>query len=120
MTEDEEIVTSSIKIASYFDNGDGIFTVYPDLREADNNPLADSDLLIGYYHNPGNTGIIYSVQQFTAISDPGSDQSILLEAEGDSIPMQNVNHSSVSHQEQIVNTSMTVSTVGRLIPIRNM
>lgn len=34
VTEDEEIVTSSIKIASYFDNGDGTFTVYPDLREA--------------------------------------------------------------------------------------
>lgn len=90
VTEDEEIVTSSIKIASYFDNGDGTFTVYPDLREADNNPLADSDLLIGYYHNPGNTGTIYSVQQFTAISDPGSDQSILLEAEGDSIPYQHM------------------------------
>lgn len=90
VTEDEEIITSSIKIASYFDNGDGTFTVYPDLREADNNPLADSDLLLGYYHNPGNSGVIYSVQQFTAISDPGSDQSILLEAEGDSIPYQHM------------------------------
>ena len=91
VTEDEEIISSSIKIASYFDNGDGTFTVYPDLREADNNPLADSDLLIGYYHNPGNSGVIYSVQQFTAISDPNSsDQSILLEAEGDSIPYQHM------------------------------
>ena len=90
VTEDEEIVTSSIKIASYFDNGDGTFTVYPDLREADKNPLTDSDLLLGYYHNPGNSGVIYSVQQFTAISDPGSDQSILLEAEGDSIPYQHM------------------------------
>ena len=90
VTEDEEIISSSIKIASYFDNGDGTFTVYPDLREADNNPLADSDLLIGYYHNLGNSGVIYSVQQFTAISDPGSDQSILLEAEGDSIPYQHM------------------------------
>lgn len=91
VTEDEEIISSSIKIASYFDNGDGTFTVYPDLREADNNPLADSDLLLGYYHNPGNSGVIYSVQQFTAISDPNSsDQSILLEAEGDSIPYQHM------------------------------
>lgn len=90
VTEDEEIISSSIKIASSIDNGDGTFTVYPDLREADNNPLADSDLLLGYYHNPGNSGVIYSVQQFTAISDPGSDQSIILEAEGDSIPYQHM------------------------------
>ena len=90
VTEDEEIISSSIKIASYFDNGDGTFTVYPDLREGDYNPLADSDLLLGYYHNPGNTGTIYSVQKLTAISDPGSDQSILLEAEGDSTPYQHM------------------------------
>ncbi len=90
VTEDEEIITSSIKIASYFDNGDGTFTVYPDLREADKNPLADSDLLLGYYHNPANSGVIYSVQQFTAISNPNSDQSIILEAEGDSIPYQHM------------------------------
>ncbi len=84
VTEDEEIISSSIKIASSIDNGDGTFTVYPDLREGDYNPLAENDLLLGYYHNPANSGVIYSVQKLTAISDPSSgDQSILLEAEGD-------------------------------------
>ena len=54
VTEDEEIISNSIKIASYFDNEDGTFTVYPDLREGDINPLAENDLLMGYYHNPAN------------------------------------------------------------------
>lgn len=91
VTEDEEIISSSIKIASYIDNGDGTFSVYPDLREGDFNPLAEDDLLLGYYHNPNNRGVIYSVQKFTALSDPETgDQSIRLEAEGDSIPYQHM------------------------------
>lgn len=91
VTEDEEIISSSMKIASYIDNEDGTFTVYPDLREGDYNPLAEDDLLVGYYHNPGNSGVIYAVQKFKALSDPSKDdQSILLEPEGDSIPYQHM------------------------------
>ena len=67
VTEDEEIISSSMKIASSIDNGDGTYTVFPDLREGDYNPLADGDLVMGYYHNPVNSGVIYSVQKFTAI-----------------------------------------------------
>lgn len=91
VTEDEEIISSSVKIASYIDNEDGTFTVYPDLREGDYNPLAEDDLVMGYYHNPGNSGVIYAVQKFNAISDPSKDdQSIILEPEGDSIPYQHM------------------------------
>lgn len=91
VTEDEEIISSSIKIASYIDNEDGTYTVYPDLREGDYNPLAEDDLLIGYYHAPGNTGTIYSTQKFTALSDPSKEnQSILFEPENDSIPYQHM------------------------------
>lgn len=91
VTEDEEIISSSIKIASYIDNEDGTYTVFPDLREGDYNPLAEDDLLIGYYHAKGNTGTIYSIQKFTAIADPSKDdQSILLEPEIDSIPYQHM------------------------------
>ena len=87
VTEDEEIISNSIKIASYFDNEDGTFTVYPDPREGDINPLAENDLLMGYYHNPANGGVIYAVQKFTAVSDPSrEDQSILLEPEDNAIP----------------------------------
>ena len=87
VTEDEEIISNSIKIASYFDNEDGTFTVYPDLREGDINPLAENDLLMGYYHNPANGGVIYAVQKFTSVSDPSrEDQSILLEPEDNAIP----------------------------------
>ena len=87
VTEDEEIISSSIKIASYFDNEDRTFTVYPDLREGDINPLAENDLLMGYYHNSANSGVIYAVQKFTAVSDPSrEDQSILLEPEDNAIP----------------------------------
>ena len=87
VTEDEEIISNSIKIASYFDNEAGTFTVYPDLREGDINPLAENDLLMGYYHNPANGGVIYAVQKFTAVSDPSrEDQSILLEPEDNAIP----------------------------------
>lgn len=91
VTEDEEIISSSVKIASYIDNEDGTFTVYPDLREGDYNPLAEGDLVMGYYHNPGNSGVIYAVQKFKALSDPSKDnQSIILEPEGDSIPYQHM------------------------------
>ena len=87
VTEDEEIISNSIKIASYFDNEDGTFTVYPDLREGDINPLAENDLLMGYYHNPANGGVIYAVQNSRAVSDPSrEDQSILLEPEDNAIP----------------------------------
>lgn len=91
VTEDEEIISSSMKIASYIDNEDGTYTAYPDLREGDINQLADGDLLLGYYHNPANSGVIYSVQKFTAVNDPSSeDQSITLEPEGESIPYQHM------------------------------
>lgn len=87
VTEDEEIISSSMKIASYFDNEDGTYTVFPDLREGDINPLSDADMLVGYYHNPTNSGVIYSIQKFTATNDPSSeDQSIILQPENESIP----------------------------------
>lgn len=86
VTEDEEIISSSIKIASYVDNEDGTYTVYPDLREGDINPLSNGDMLVGYYHNPNKSGIIYAIQKFTAQEDPAEDQSIILQPEGDSIP----------------------------------
>lgn len=91
VTEDEEILSSSIKIISSIDNGNGTYTVYPDLREGDINPLSNDDLLVGYYHNPANSGVIYAIQKFLALDDPNSEnQSIILEPEGDSIPYQHM------------------------------
>lgn len=91
VTEDEEILSSSIKIASFIDNGNGTCTVYPDLREGDINPLANDDLLVGYYHNPANSGVIYAIQKFLALDDPNSEnQSIILEPVGDSLPYQHM------------------------------
>ena len=91
VTEDEEIISSSIKIASYVDNGNSTCTVYPDLREGDINPLANDDLLVGYYHNPANSGVIYAIQKFLALDDPNSEnQSIILEPVGDSLPYQHM------------------------------
>lgn len=91
VTEDEEIISSSIKIASFIDNGNGTYTVYPDLREGDINPLANDDLLVGYYHNPANSGVIYAIQKFLALDDPNSEnQSIILEPVGDSLPYQHM------------------------------
>lgn len=91
VTEDEEIISSSMKIASYIANEDGTYSVYPDLREGDYNPLTSNDLLIGYYHNPGNSEVVYTVQKFKAITDPSKDdQSMILEPEGDSIPYQHM------------------------------
>lgn len=91
VTEDEEILSSSIKIASFIDNGNGTYAVYPDLREGDINPLANDDLLVGYYHNPANSGVIYAIQKFLALDDPNSEnQSIILEPVGDSLPYQHM------------------------------
>ena len=91
VTEDEEIISSSIKIASYVDNGNSTCTVYPDVREGDINPLANDDLLVGYYHNPANSGVIYAIQKFLALDDPNSEnQSIILEPVGDSLPYQHM------------------------------
>lgn len=91
VTEDEEILSSSIKIASFIDNGNSTYTVYPDLREGDINPLANDDLLVGYYHNPANGGVIYAIQKFLALDDPNSEnQSIILEPVGESLPYQHM------------------------------
>lgn len=91
VTEDEEIISSSIKISSFIANEDGTYMVYPNLREGDVNPLASNDLLVGYYHNPSTRGVIYAIQKFTALDDPGmEDQSIILEPEGNSIPYQHM------------------------------
>lgn len=91
VTEDEEILSSSIKIASFIDNGNGTYSIYPDLREGDINPLANDDLLVGYYHNPVNSGVIYAIQKFLALDDPNSEnQSIILESVGDSLPYQHM------------------------------
>lgn len=91
VTEDEEILSSSIKIASFIDNGNGTYSIYPDLREGDINPLANDDLLVGYYHNPANSGVIYAIQKFLALDDPNSEnQSIILEPVGDSLPYQHM------------------------------
>lgn len=91
VTEDEEILSSSIKIASFIDNGNSTYTVYPDLREGDINPLANDDLLVGYYHNPANSGVIYAIQKFLALDDPNSEnQSIILEPVGESLPHQHM------------------------------
>jgi hypothetical protein len=91
VTEDEEILSSSIKIASFIDNGNGTYSIYPDLREGDINPLANDDLLVGYYHNPVNSGVIYAIQKFLALDDPNSEnQSIILEPVGDSLPYQHM------------------------------
>lgn len=91
VTEDEEILSSSIKIASFIDNGNGTYAVYPDLREGDINPLANDDLLVGYYHNPANSGVIYAIQKFLALDDPNNEnQSIILEPVGDSLPYQHM------------------------------
>lgn len=86
VTEDEEIISSSMKIASSLDNGDGTHTVYPDLREGDINPLASDDLAIGYYHNPAKAGVIYAVQKITVQSDPDTDQAIIVACEDGSFP----------------------------------
>ena len=87
VTEDEEVVTSNGKILSATDNEDGTYTVYLDLREGDVNPFAEGDLLQGYYHSTGNSGVIYAVQKLTVIEDPNmDDQSMLVTCENGSLP----------------------------------
>lgn len=67
VTEDEEVVTSNGKILASYLNDDGSYNVQLDLREGDINPFTANDLLQGYYHNPGSTGVIYAVQKMTVI-----------------------------------------------------
>lgn len=67
VTEDEEVVTSNGKILAAFLNDDGTYNVQLDLREGDMNPFTSNDLLQGYYHSPGNTGVIYAVQKMSVI-----------------------------------------------------
>lgn len=87
VTEDEEIVSSNGKIDYATDNGDGTYTVGLDLREGDINPFAEGDLLIGYYHSPGNSGVIYAIQRITVMQDPKvEDQSMIVVCEDGSFP----------------------------------
>lgn len=87
VTEDEEIVSSNGKIDYATDNGDGTYTVGLDLREGDINPFADGDLLMGYYHSPGNSGVIYAIQRITVMQDPKvEDQSMIVVCEDGSFP----------------------------------
>ncbi|KAA5403159.1 hypothetical protein [Bacteroides cellulosilyticus] len=67
VTEDEEVVTSNGKILAAYLNDDGTYNVQLDLREGDLNPFTANDLLQGYYHSPGNTGVIYAVQKMTVV-----------------------------------------------------
>lgn len=67
VTEDEEVITSNGKILASVLNDDGSYNVQLDLREGDMNPFDANDLLQGYYHSPGNTGVIYAVQKMTVI-----------------------------------------------------
>ena len=67
VTEDEEIVTSNGKILASSLNDDGSYNVQLDLREGDLNPFTANDLIQGYYHSPGNAGVIYAIQKMTVI-----------------------------------------------------
>lgn len=67
VTEDEEVISSNGKILAAFLNDDGTYNVQLDLREGDLNPFTADDLLQGYYHSPGNTGVIYAVQKMSVI-----------------------------------------------------
>ena len=67
VTEDEEVISSNGKILAAFLNNDGTYNVQLDLREGDLNPFTADDLLQGYYHSPGNTGVIYAVQKMSVI-----------------------------------------------------
>lgn len=67
VTEDEEVVTSNGKILASVLNDDGNYNVQLDLREGDLNPFTANDLLQGYFHSPGNTGVIYAVQKMTVV-----------------------------------------------------
>lgn len=86
VTEDEEVITSNGKIKEAQDNDDGTYTITLDLREGDYNPFAAGDLLQGYYHSPGNSGVIYAKQNLTVLEDPDNDQTMKVICEGDSLP----------------------------------
>lgn len=67
VTEDEEIISSNGKILVSYVNDDGTYNVQLDLREGDMNPFSANDLLQGYYHSPGNAGVIYAVQKMIVV-----------------------------------------------------
>lgn len=67
VTEDEEVISSNGKILASFLNDDGSYNIRLDLREGDMNPFAANDLLQGYYHSPGNAGVIYAVQKMSVM-----------------------------------------------------
>lgn len=85
VTEDEEVVTSNGKILGTFLNDDGTYNVQLDLREGDMNPFSANDLLQGYYHSPGNKGIIYAVQRMT-ITEVLDDQTMNVTCLSESTP----------------------------------
>ena len=85
VTEDEEVVTSNGKILGAFLNDDGTYNVQLDLREGDMNPFSANDLLQGYYHSPGNKGIIYAVQRMT-ITEVLDDQTMNVTCLSESTP----------------------------------
>lgn len=87
VTEDEEVVTSNSKILAAVKNDDGSYNVQLDLREGDLNPFAAHDLLQGYYHNPGNTGVIYAVQRMTVV-EMLDDQTMNVTCLSESTPYQ--------------------------------
>lgn len=86
VTEDEEIISSSMKILSAINNGNGTWTIYPDLREGDVNPLTAGDLMMGYYHDPANSGVVYAVQKMTVKADPDLSQGVIVTLEEGSVP----------------------------------
>lgn len=85
VTEDEEVVTSNGKILASFENEDGTYNIQLDLREGDLNPFTANDLLQGYYHSPGNTGVIYAVQKMTVIKIL-DDQTMNVICLGENLP----------------------------------
>lgn len=87
VTEDEEVVTSNGKILAAVKNDDGSYNVQLDLREGDLNPFAAHDLLQGYYHSPGNTGVIYAVQRMTVV-EMLEDQTMNVTCLSESTPYQ--------------------------------
>lgn len=90
VTEDEQILSSSIKVLSFVQNVDGSYTIHPDLRDGDINPLAKDDLIIGYYYSPNNSGVIYSIQKMHVRYDPAADQSITVACEEGCQPYQHL------------------------------
>lgn len=86
VTEDEEIISTSGKIAySYYNDEEESYTIGLDLREGDLNPFRANDLIQGYYHFPGNTGTVYAVQRMT-VAQINEDQTMTVFVEGQSQP----------------------------------